>query len=107
VSRSARIAYDRADAATVLAQPRRRLLAAIGKERTPTELANHLPLSRVVISQHLGVLLSAGLVTQRWEANRCFYRRDDDAVAALCLRLWTEASPPSRSSGRPVGTGVR
>jgi DNA-binding transcriptional ArsR family regulator len=47
------------------------------------ELAHGLPVSRPAVSQHLRVLKSAGLVTERPEGTRRVYRVDPDGVVAL------------------------
>ena len=47
------------------------------------ELAQGLPVSRPAVSQHLRVLKSAGLVTERPEGTRRVYRVDPDGVVAL------------------------
>ena len=51
--------------------------------RAAGELAEGLPVSRSAVSQHLGVLLEVGLVTQRREGTRRLYRVDPDGLGAL------------------------
>lgn len=43
-------------------------------ERSATELAAPFPVTRSAVSQHLGVLLDAGLVERRREGRRRVYR---------------------------------
>ncbi|MCW3032829.1 MAG: regulatory protein ArsR [Solirubrobacterales bacterium] len=47
------------------------------------ELAEHLPVSRPAVSQHLRVLKGAGLVTDRPAGNRRIYQVDPAGVSAL------------------------
>lgn len=47
------------------------------------ELAKTLPVSRPAVSQHLRVLKSAGLVSERPEGTRRVYRVDPRGVVAL------------------------
>jgi DNA-binding transcriptional ArsR family regulator len=53
------------------------------------ELADELPISRQAVSQHLQVLKSAGLVTNRAEGTRRVYRLNPTGVAALKDQLDT------------------
>jgi DNA-binding transcriptional ArsR family regulator len=58
------------------------------------ELAGELPVSRPAVSQHLRVLKEAGLVTERRNGTRRFYRVDPDGVGALrdyFDEFWNEA----------------
>lgn len=77
-----------------VAEPnRRRLLQLLGRgEQTVTRLAAHFTVSRSAISQHLGVLADAGLVTSRQEGRFRYYRLDAGGMAALRAELdsfWT------------------
>jgi DNA-binding transcriptional ArsR family regulator len=47
------------------------------------KLAEGLDVTRPAVSQHLKVLLQAGLVVQRREGSRCFYQVDPRGVAAM------------------------
>jgi DNA-binding transcriptional ArsR family regulator len=47
------------------------------------ELAAELPVSRPAVSQHLRVLKSAGLVSERPDGTRRVYRIEPDGVVAL------------------------
>jgi DNA-binding transcriptional ArsR family regulator len=58
------------------------------------ELAGQLPVSRPAVSQHLKVLMDAGLVVGRRAGNRRIYRIDMNGVGALRIYLdefWTKA----------------
>jgi len=56
--------------------------SAVGK------LAEGLPVSRPAVSQHLAVLKSAGLVTDRAEGTRRIYRIDPAGLGAI--RAWLD-----------------
>lgn len=47
------------------------------------EVAASLPVSRPAVSQHLGVLASAGLVSHHREGTRNIYRIEPDGLARL------------------------
>jgi DNA-binding transcriptional ArsR family regulator len=58
------------------------------------ELARQFPISRPAISQHLGVLKRAELVTDRAAGTRRVYAVNPDAIDALRRyfdRFWTQA----------------
>jgi DNA-binding transcriptional ArsR family regulator len=62
--------------------------------RAVGELADELPVSRPAVSQHLRVLKEAGLVTERRNGTRRFYRVDPDGVGQLrdyFDAFWNEA----------------
>lgn len=68
---------DRMDAALqALAEPRRREILGMVKDRELTvgEIAAQFEVTRPAISQHLKVLREAGLVTDRREGTRRYYR---------------------------------
>jgi DNA-binding transcriptional ArsR family regulator len=52
------------------------------------ELAEHLPISRPAVSQHLRVLRDGGLLVSHAEGTRRVYQLDPDGVAAL--RAWLD-----------------
>jgi len=65
-----------------LAEPRRREILRLvwSRERPATEIADHFTeVTRSAISQHLGVLKAAGLVSERRDGTRRLYvaRRDE------------------------------
>jgi DNA-binding transcriptional ArsR family regulator len=74
-----------ADALSAAAEPtRRRLLQLLATgPRTVSELAEHFTVTRSAISQHLGVLAAAGLVTARKEGRQRFYSVVPGGVAQL------------------------
>ncbi len=58
------------------------------------EIAAGLPISRPAVSQHLRVLKEAGLVTERQEGTRRFYRIDPEGLKDLRAYLdsfWEQA----------------
>jgi DNA-binding transcriptional ArsR family regulator len=71
-----------------IAEPRRRaILRLVRDEELPSgEIARHFDVSGPAISQHLGVLKEAGLVTERRDGTRRLYRARPEAVRDL-LRL--------------------
>ncbi|HEY1446796.1 MAG TPA: metalloregulator ArsR/SmtB family transcription factor [Acidimicrobiales bacterium] len=94
------------DLFVVLGEPnRRRLLELLrGGEMTVTELAAHFTVTRPAISQHLGVLASAGLVEVRRDGRFRRYRVRPDGMAALRSSLdafWT-SELEDLASGRPA-----
>jgi len=76
---------DAAAAIAALGDPTRRAVFERLRHgpRAAGELAEGLPVSRSAVSQHLGVLLGVGLVTQRREGTRRLYRVDPDGLGAL------------------------
>lgn len=56
-------------------------------ERTVGDLAAGLPVSRPAVSQHLGVLRAAGLVLERTQGTRHYYRLDPIGLVRLQARL--------------------
>ena len=77
-----------------IAEPRRRQILRLvwDAERSAGDIASHFDVSRPAISQHLTVLRSAGLVTERRDGARRLYRADRDALAELQADLqafWT------------------
>ena len=94
------------DLFVVLGEPnRRRLLELLrGGEMTVTELAAHFSVTRPAISQHLGVLATAGLVEVRRDGRFRRYRVRPDGMAALRSSLdafWT-TELEDLASGRPA-----
>jgi DNA-binding transcriptional ArsR family regulator len=58
------------------------------------ELAEHLPITRQAVSQHLRVLKDAGLVIATPDGTRRIYRLNPDGLAALRAyfeRIWDDA----------------
>jgi DNA-binding transcriptional ArsR family regulator len=68
-----------------LAEPTRRSIVErlVDGPAAVTQLAAELPITRSAVSQHLQVLKSVGLVTDRAEGTRRIYSVDPDALALL------------------------
>jgi DNA-binding transcriptional ArsR family regulator len=63
---------------------RRRILRLIwDRELSAGDIAAQFDVSWPAISQNIAVLRKAGLVTERREANRRFYRADQEALGTL------------------------
>lgn len=78
-----------------IAHPARRTMLRLvwSTERTSTDLAEQVGLSRPATSQHLRVLRDADLVDVRIDANRRWYRADRDRleqVRALVEAFWDD-----------------
>jgi DNA-binding transcriptional ArsR family regulator len=76
-------------ALAALAHPARRQLVALvrDRERTPSELADAVGLTRPATSQHLRVLRDAGLVVVRRHGGNRWYRVDGERLEALRAEL--------------------
>jgi DNA-binding transcriptional ArsR family regulator len=72
-------------AARALAEPRRReILTLVARRELPAGvIAAHFDVTRPAISQHLTVLKGAGLVHERKEGTRRFYRARPEGLADL------------------------
>jgi len=69
-----------------LAEPRRReIVRLVWRDELPaTDIADHFrEVTRSAISQHLGVLKAAGLVTERRDGTRRLYRAQRDEMKKL------------------------
>ena len=77
------ITYDQALAA--LADPTRRAILEQLRDgpRSVGELAEHMPVSRPAVSQHLGVLRRARLVSVERQGTRHVFRADPEGLAVL------------------------
>ena len=73
------------EALRAIAEPRRQeILRLLGdQELASGEIASHFNVSRPAISQHLQVLKSAGLVTERRLGTRHLYQVRPEALAEL------------------------
>ncbi|MFQ5970860.1 MAG: ArsR/SmtB family transcription factor [Alphaproteobacteria bacterium] len=73
---------------------RRRILGLVWRdERTAGDIASRFDISQPAISQHLKVLLDAGLITLRRAGTRRYYRANHEAMAAvrqLLEAFWAE-----------------
>jgi DNA-binding transcriptional ArsR family regulator len=83
-------------ALAALADPTRRAIFERLADRPSAvgELARELPVSRPAVSQHLKVLLDAGLVHARSDGTRRIYAIDPDGVGVLRAyldRFWQRA----------------
>jgi DNA-binding transcriptional ArsR family regulator len=80
----------------ILGDPTRRAIFELLARRPCSvgELADHLPITRQAVSQHLRVLRNGGLVVATPEGTRRIYRLNPDGVAALRAyfeRIWDDA----------------
>ena len=80
-----------------LGDPNRRAIVELlaAGDRSVSELAGELPISRPAVSRHLRLLKQAGLVADRAEGTRRLYRLDDEGIAAVREYLedvWGEAA---------------
>jgi DNA-binding transcriptional ArsR family regulator len=68
-----------------IAEPRRREILELVRviERSSGEIAAHFDVTRPAISQHLQVLVSAGLVTLRKDGTRRLYQARPEGLAEL------------------------
>jgi DNA-binding transcriptional ArsR family regulator len=68
-----------------IAEPRRRnILRLVRDVELPAgEIASHFDVTRPAVSQHLRVLREAGLVTERREGTRRFYRARPEGLEQL------------------------
>jgi DNA-binding transcriptional ArsR family regulator len=78
-----------------LADPgRRRILALVRtEERSAGEIAAQLPVTWPAVSQHLRVLKTAGLISERREGTRRYYRARPEGLAdvrAFLDELWDD-----------------
>jgi len=68
-----------------IAEPRRRRILELvgGRELSAGEIASHFEVTRPAISQHLGVLKEAGLVSERRNGTQRLYRARPQGLAEL------------------------
>jgi DNA-binding transcriptional ArsR family regulator len=73
------------DVLDAISSPRRRRILRLvwDRELAAGDIAQQFDVSWPAISQNLAVLRKAGLVTERREANRRFYRADQQALGSL------------------------
>jgi DNA-binding transcriptional ArsR family regulator len=83
-----------ADVFQVLAEPRRRDVLALlaDRERTAGDIAARFDVTRQAISQHLRILHRAGLIEERREGTRRWYRARPEGLAEV--RAYVEAMWP-------------
>jgi DNA-binding transcriptional ArsR family regulator len=84
-----------ADVFQVLAEPRRREMLALlaDDERTAGDIAARFDVTRQAVSQHLRILLEAGLIRERRDGTRRWYRARPEGLAEM--RTYLEAMWPS------------
>jgi DNA-binding transcriptional ArsR family regulator len=85
-----------ADVFQVLAESRRREVLALlaDRERTAGDIAARFDVTRQAISQHLRILLEAGLIRERREGARRWYRARPEGleeVRAYVEAMWPDA----------------
>jgi DNA-binding transcriptional ArsR family regulator len=78
-----------------IAEPnRRRILALVAQEELSAgQIASHFEVTRPAVSQHLGVLREAGLVSERRAGARRLYRARPEGLAevrAFVEGFWAE-----------------
>lgn len=56
-------------------------------ERTVTELATLLALSKSIVSQHLAIMRYKGILATRRDGVSVYYRVTNDRVVEACIRL--------------------
>ncbi len=83
-------ALDAHSSLDALADPtRREIFERLGAGPSAVgELAKGMPVSRPAVSQHLGVLKAAGLVTDEAQGTRRIYRIDPAGLGAI--RAWLD-----------------
>jgi DNA-binding transcriptional ArsR family regulator len=87
---------DHAAQLDALGDPTRRAIFELltRQEQAVGELAGHFPISRPAVSQHLRVLVDAGLLTVRRDGTRRLYAADPDGIALLRAsveQFWRDA----------------
>jgi DNA-binding transcriptional ArsR family regulator len=80
----------------VLAEARRREMLALvaEEERTAGEIAARFDVTRQAVSQHLRILLEAGLIRERRQGTRRFYKARPEGleeVRAYVAAMWPDA----------------
>jgi len=83
------------DVFQVLAEPRRRelLTLLVDDERTAGDIARRFEVTRQAVSQHLRILLEAGLIRERREGTRRWYSARPEGLAEV--RAYVEAMWPT------------
>ncbi len=86
---------------------RRRILSLVSdKERMAGEIATHFDISRPAVSQHLRVLLEAGLLDVRIDGTRRHYRlnwQSMQAVRAGLEAFWDERLARLKQAAEDIG----
>lgn len=81
---------SKSDSFYAIADPHRRyILEELRRSpRTVGELAENLPISRPAVSQHMKILLDAGMVSARSEGTRRIYTLNE--AAFMPLNIWLD-----------------
>jgi DNA-binding transcriptional ArsR family regulator len=76
-----------------IAEPRRRaILRLVSDTELPVgRIAGYFDISRPAVSQHLGVLKEAGLVTERRNGTQRLYRARPEGLIEVRRRSWTSS----------------
>lgn len=82
-------------AISAIASPRRREILRLvwDRELSAGAIAEEFDISWPAISQHMGVLKEAGLVAERRDGRRRYYRTDAETVGALApvlKQMWND-----------------
>jgi DNA-binding transcriptional ArsR family regulator len=93
----------------ILGDPTRRAIFELLARRPCSvgELAEHLPITRQAVSQHLRVLKDGGLVVVTPDGTRRIYRLNPDGVAAFQAyfqRIWNDALTAFQKAADAVPT---
>ena len=94
-----------ADVFQVLAEPRRRdMLALLAQhERTAGDIARQFNVTRQAVSQHLQILLEAGLIRERRDGTRRWYSARPEGLAEV--RAYVEAMWPTALADLKAAAG--
>ncbi len=90
-----------------LADPtRRQILQELNsRELAAGEIAGRFPISGPSISRHLAILEGAGLVSQRRDANRIFYRLEPETLASALGDFLSAICPTQIARRRRAARG--
>lgn len=73
---------------------RRDILQALREgELTAGQIASRFPISGPSVSRHLTVLRTAGLIAERREANRIYYRLEEECLASAVGSFLSSVCP--------------
>jgi DNA-binding transcriptional ArsR family regulator len=91
------------DVFQVLGQPHRRemLVLLADDERTAGDIARRFDVTRQAVSQHLRILLEAGLIRERRDGTRRWYRARPEGLAEV--RAYVEAMWPNAGGLKAAG----
>ena len=100
------------DAWTALSDPMRRTIVErlLVGALPVSKLAEGLPVSRPAVSQHLKVLKAAGLVTDRAEGTRRYYRLDPSGLSGIrgwLDRFWATSLEAFKSEVEKTGNPLQ